>query len=204
MKNVKSSVRRGFTLVELLIVIVVIGVLAAMMILSSTEAVTSAKAADVINNMQVIRKAALQYLADYLPSINKDPSKYAPDLGIYGGTGGSQFDEDSPHYKFLDYIGQFDLKGDYEKNWGAKTSHRNKARILASQGYEMRQGQYSHRNLRWYVMYHITDKRIKAKLAGKAKSEGFLNEKAYTHEGSYDFVDTDYYDGGDYICLRIR
>ncbi len=34
--NVKGSVRRGFTLVELLIVIVVIGVLSAMMMLSST------------------------------------------------------------------------------------------------------------------------------------------------------------------------
>ncbi|MBQ3693835.1 MAG: type II secretion system protein, partial [Synergistaceae bacterium] len=35
MKNIK---RKGFTLVELLIVIVVIGILSAMMMLSSTEA----------------------------------------------------------------------------------------------------------------------------------------------------------------------
>lgn len=203
MKNL--SPHKGFTLVELLIVIVVIGILAAMMMLSSTEAVTSAKAADVINNMQAIRKAALQYLADYLPYINQEPNKYAPDFGIQGTTGGMKGNEDDPNYKFLDYLGHIDLNGSYEKNWGPRTSRKNKARILVSQGYEIRQGQYSNnRNLRWYVLYHITDDRIKAKLAGRAQSEGFLNENAPTHKGSYDFVDTDYYNGGDYICLRIR
>ena len=200
----KSSVRRGFTLVELLIVIVVIGVLAAMMMLSSTEAVTSAKAADIINNMQIIRKAALQYLADYLPYINKEPNRYAPEFGIKGNTGGMEDPINNPHYIFLDYLGQIDLNGSYEKNWGAKTSRRNKARILVSQGYNMQLGKYGDRNLRWYVSYHITDDRIKAKLAGRAQLEGFLNENAPAHNGSYDFVDTDYYNGGDYILLRIR
>ena len=66
MKNNCSIKRRGFTLVELLIVIVVIGVLSAMMMLSSTEAVSSAKASNVISNLRNMKTAALAYYADHL------------------------------------------------------------------------------------------------------------------------------------------
>jgi prepilin-type N-terminal cleavage/methylation domain-containing protein len=60
----KKSMRKGFTLVELLIVIVVIGILSAMMMLSSTEAVSSAKAADIVSDLRNIKTAALAYYAD--------------------------------------------------------------------------------------------------------------------------------------------
>ena len=58
--------RKGFTLVELLIVIVVIGILSAMMMLSSTEAVNSAKASNVISNLRNLKTAALAYYVDNL------------------------------------------------------------------------------------------------------------------------------------------
>ena len=48
MRNRNRFKRSGFTLVELLIVIVVIGVLSTMMMLSSTEAVSSAKANNIL------------------------------------------------------------------------------------------------------------------------------------------------------------
>lgn len=51
MKFKFKFLRKGFTLVELLIVIIVIGVLAAMLMMSSSEAVSSAKAAAIINNL---------------------------------------------------------------------------------------------------------------------------------------------------------
>ena len=60
----RDSKRKGFTLVELLIVIVVIGILSAMMMISSTEAVASAKAASIIGNMRTIKTAALAYYID--------------------------------------------------------------------------------------------------------------------------------------------
>ena len=58
--------RKGFTLVELLIVIVVIGILSAMMMLSSTEAVTSARANNIVSNLRNLKTAALALYVDKL------------------------------------------------------------------------------------------------------------------------------------------
>ncbi|MBQ9574223.1 MAG: type II secretion system protein, partial [Synergistaceae bacterium] len=62
----RATNRKGFTLVELLIVIVVIGILSAMMMLSSTEAVNSAKASNVVSNLRNLKTAALALYVDKL------------------------------------------------------------------------------------------------------------------------------------------
>ena len=59
-----NKTRKGFTLVELLIVIVVIGILSAMMMLSSSEAVTSAKASNIASNLRNLKTAAHALYAD--------------------------------------------------------------------------------------------------------------------------------------------
>ena len=56
--------KKGFTLVELLIVIVVIGILSALMMLSSREAINSSKVTKLINDLQMAKNAALAYYAD--------------------------------------------------------------------------------------------------------------------------------------------
>ena len=61
--------RKGFTLVELLIVIVVIGILSAMMMLSSTEAVSSAKASTIVSNLRNLKTAALAWYIDSMDVI---------------------------------------------------------------------------------------------------------------------------------------
>ena len=91
MKNNCSIKRRGFTLVELLIVIVVIGVLSAMMMLSSTEAVSSAKASNIISNLRNWKTAALAWYADHLDTAdasgfalgNTDKKSTSKDIGKY-------------------------------------------------------------------------------------------------------------------------
>ena len=65
-----KNTRKGFTLVELLIVIVVIGILSAMMMLSSTEATTSAKASNIVSNLRNLKTAALSLYADSMDHFN--------------------------------------------------------------------------------------------------------------------------------------
>ena len=72
--------REGFTLVELLIVIVVIGILTAIMMLSSTEAVTSAKASNIVSNLRNIKTATLAYYADHMDKFATDTTKNPPAL----------------------------------------------------------------------------------------------------------------------------
>ena len=59
-----SSKKRAFTLVELLIVVMIVGILAGMMLLSAGSATDSAKAARIISDMRNMKAAALMYWAD--------------------------------------------------------------------------------------------------------------------------------------------
>ena len=65
------KMRKGFTLVELLIVIVIIGVLAAAMLLSSGSATASAEASNIITNLRGLKAAALMLYADSMDDFNK-------------------------------------------------------------------------------------------------------------------------------------
>lgn len=58
--------RKGFTLVELLAVILVIGILAAMIMLASDEIVSSAQAARILENLTNWKKATLAWYADHV------------------------------------------------------------------------------------------------------------------------------------------
>ena len=69
----RETKRKGFTLVELLIVIVVIGILSAMMMLSSTEAVSSARASNIISNLRNLKTAALAWYIDSMDVMDTLP-----------------------------------------------------------------------------------------------------------------------------------
>ena len=79
MKKNRSTRRKGFTLVELLIVIVVIGVLSAMMMLSSTEAVSSARASNIISNLRNWKTAALAWYVDNINKVDDGTVVFADD-----------------------------------------------------------------------------------------------------------------------------
>ena len=78
--------RKGFTLVELLIVIVVIGILSAAMMFSSTEAISSAKASNIVSGLRNWKTAALAYYIDNIDECDKsgfDVSTHSNDIAKY-------------------------------------------------------------------------------------------------------------------------
>ena len=85
MQSKNNMKRKGFTLVELLIVIVVIGILSAMMMLSSTEAVSSAKASNIVSNLRNLKTAALALYVDSLDKWEDSANTTGPTIGNVKG-----------------------------------------------------------------------------------------------------------------------
>ncbi len=69
-----KGARKGFTLIELLIVIIIMGVLGAGLLLSSGQAVGSAKAATIVTNVSQIKNGAMIYYTDHVSSSDADIS----------------------------------------------------------------------------------------------------------------------------------
>lgn len=82
--------RKGFTLVELLIVIAVLGALTAMVQLSGTNAAASAKAASIASGLRTIKTAARMYIAENAASalsfdvFSNDLNSYVEDNSDFG------------------------------------------------------------------------------------------------------------------------
>ena len=155
MKN--FSKREGFTLIELLIVIVVIGILSAMMMLSSTEAVSSAKASTIVSDLRNLKTALTAWYVDNMSRlVKKNNSEYRID----NNTLPSDFIKAHPDeiLKYLNAPGSVKLESKNSTTPGAYM-------IVA-----LNLSKY------WYVCYYVGDSnaRIKEKLTSRAKTAGLL------------------------------
>ena len=216
----KSSRRRAFTLVELLIAIVVVGVLAAMMMLSSTEAVSSAKAAKIISDMRKLKTAAISWYTDNMDMI--DPTCPSP----YGIKVGPNKWEDIQTY-FTGYQVPVIKNGEIigYKTSGTAYNNQSSLRKYMNGGDELRinpsnrQGQLcteqvgdialkngsnitgnnNNNNKNWFVVYRVADEdtdniSLQNKLKSRAASAGLLGTN-----GSKTFP----YNGGRLVLMHV-
>ena len=146
--------RKGFTLVELLIVIAILGTLTAMMTLSSTDSTASAEAAKVVNALRTARTAAVIFYWDH-----PDYHDYLANSDVEGK-------------KFSDILAAFNTEKKYyiESAPGGNTDcvlvlQTSTAATKASA-------------VDWYVGYILDGKNatdaVRAKLAAQAASYGLL------------------------------
>lgn len=92
---------RGFTIIELLIVVVVLGVLAAIAIPNFQKVIYKARASDILSDVHIIQVAYSQYLADgntrprnsRWGQVSRDLAPYLPD--------GFSFATDDADYRWL-------------------------------------------------------------------------------------------------------
>ena len=152
--------RVGFTLVELLIVIVVIGVLAAMMMFSSTEAVSSAKAARVISDLTVLKKAVTSWYTDNYERVVKQYN---------GGLKRDEYLVKAGNSAY--HLGVFAKEHGGEKEFVKYLGNSNKIKLTKDNS--TKQGEYllATEGNQWFVGYDVgDDTRLREKIAGKAKS----------------------------------
>lgn len=92
------KMRKGFTLVELLIVIVIIGVLAAAMLLSTGSATASAKASTIISDLRSMKSAILLLYADSMDNMPAANSL----ITTAGAVGLKKYIDNADKYKTTD------------------------------------------------------------------------------------------------------
>ena len=91
----------GFTLIELMIVIVVIGILASMMMIASNESVSTAKASNIVSNLRNFSMAAMALytdkIDDYVSLPGSSPYSITNQVKLYLHNEGDIPDKDRYH-----------------------------------------------------------------------------------------------------------
>ncbi len=157
MKNFSN--RKGFTLVELLIVIVVIGVLSAMMMLSSTEAVSSAKASNIISNLRNIKTATLAWYTDNLEIVKYGDNTWQIQALLCNNT-------DDARTKLLSYLGS--------DSSSISLNNGNAGDPIKEGGYGVCDNGSDNKRNTWFVGYKFAkgETSIKEKVKSRASSIG--------------------------------
>lgn len=197
-----NNIRKGVTLISMLIVIAILGILAAMIFMSSSEAIATARAAAIIANLDTLKKAATQWYIYNREKVQPDGrvkigSEIKPvqewtdkelNLSSYlSGTGASniQLTSNAESGEFKDTGTKITKmeKGDYGLYDGGTVSKQN------DDGSWTKDVEY-HRNA-WYVGYRFTDseEKVKEKVRGRMKSAGVFFATTDAHQDNVNEYD---------------
>ena len=177
-----ANFRKGFTLVELLITVMILAILAAIMFYSSSEAITTAKATMIISNLKQLSKAANMWYLDNYQRLTLD-SSLSNGFRINGKTLNDYLKEHPDEIiKYMNDSGFLINQGGTRYNKKNKDGQYETDEFYASlNGYALYMG---HSNIVCYAVYKISshndsseEKKLKEKLKEKAEAEGL---KSYT------------------------
>ena len=199
--------QKGFTLVELLIVILVIGILSAMMIFSSTEAVTSAKVSNVISNLRNLRTAITAwylentdkiekgssgvYLVRWSTAYQKNDDNLTPVQELWDSRvkrNGNIIDSSTFKSQILRYM----ENPDRVTATNRKQQNNNNDSVYG--GYVLEDNGGHEKRSQWFIGYVVDNDSMKKKFAGRAKSLGLLQENK---------KESKIYTNGDIVWLRV-
>lgn len=199
--------RRGFTLIELLIVIVVIGILATMMMVSSTEVVTSAKVSNVISNLRNLRTAITAwylentdkiekgstkaYLVRWSTAYQKNDDNLTPVQELWDSRvkrNGNIIDSSTFKSQILRYM----ENPDRVTATNRKQQNNNNDSVYG--GYVLEDNGGNEKRSQWFIGYVVDNDSMKKKFAGRAKSLGLLQENKKNSK---------IYTNGDIVWLRV-
>lgn len=177
--------RKGFTLVELLIVIVVIGILSAMMMLSATEAMSSARAAKIISDLRNLKTAITAWYVDHTDLVDMSTGKVREKVNSSWTILQNLVNSGNDKLGMKKYLNN--------ENWSFNEGKSGSDPIKAG-GYGVCDGGSSSGTddgayrTSWFVGYKFADNEdsVKEKLYGRAKSLGlvFSNKTPNNYNGS--------------------
>ena len=177
-------------MIEMLIVIVVIGV--AMMMFSSTEAESSARAQNVINNFNQIQKAVNAWYFDNLHRI------------VTNGTRG-QYNVLAPDGKTKLAFKKF--VQDYSDEITKYLSNGTNIKLTGKEDTTIKAGDYILIDCDykfWYVCYDTgSDTRLQSKLAGRAVSTGLFRLGSNSNSIKDNVATNSNYTGGRYVAMSV-
>ena len=179
-QTMMKRVRKGFTLVELLIVIAVLGSLSGMMMQASSDAVDSADAAKILSNLQSLKVAAMEMYIEEPLIAAKASITFGSNEAVDGTTDTRTIAE-----VLGAYLGK-------------------KADALATGGAAAKYGLVGDAN-HWYVVYALgteDNAAVKAKLAAKAQEVDLYAWQAATIPDSEAYYTVA--DGNTHVAMKVR
>ena len=178
---------KGFTLIEMLIVLVIIGILAGAMMIASAYVVSSVKAIRVLNNLQHLKKATFSWYTDNLGKIQTD-GRVKFKVSYVKSDGTKYFKEEiNPIQEFnkyalgiYHYLSLGNLLSLNASSLEDSSSGKNAWKIIPAGGYGIYDAGQNNRTT-WFVGYRFEEgeEGVKERLKARAEADGLHFSKEY-------------------------